>query len=484
MALKRKKTVYLLLSVAWILFSFWQIYEHSRVKQAAMKTLLSRARDISSSISVVIRSQDRFGILPQSRIEAALTDLVQSPELQSVALLNASGQVVASAGKPIDVKVGALSEGKEVWERNSVVIMNLVDLGHETDERSTTRTAPIVLKDPDPGELFRDDRRTSGTKVAAQEESHERRSRRRDRSPRRFGRPPWMSEEQYQELLAKQGLHGFLLQMSIDGYRAECARDLWLRNALILFALIASLGLGVAWRNIERSEVFRIRLLKASEMNIHLNEMNLAAAGLAHETRNPLNLVRGQSQIISRDSSASKDVQAMADRIIEEVDRVTGRLNEFINYSRPLAPKPAPTNLRLVTHEVERALKTDMEEKDIRFTVSGPDISIEADESLLRQVLFNLLLNACQAVDKGGMVEVRIDTNTRGEAGIDVCDNGPGVPPEAREEIFRPYYTTREEGTGLGLSVARQIVLAHQWEIECVPEEKGARFRISGMKTI
>jgi signal transduction histidine kinase len=474
----------LLLSVAWILFSLWQIYEHSRVKQAAMTTLLSRARDISSSISVVIRSQDRFGILPQSRIEAALKDLVQSPELQSVALLNASGQVVASAGKPIDVKVGALSEGKEVWERNSVVIMNLVDLGHETDDRSTTHTAPIVLKDPDPGDLFRDDRRTSGTRAASQEESHERRGRRRDRSPRRFGRPPWMSEEQYQELLAKQGLHGFLLQMSTDGYLAECARDLWLRNALILFALIASLGLGVAWRNIERSEVFRIRLLKASEMNIHLNEMNLAAAGLAHETRNPLNLVRGQAQIISRDSSAPKDVQTMADRIVEEVDRVTGRLNEFINYSKPLAPKPAPTNLRLVIHEVERALNTDMEEKDIRFTVSGPDVSIEADESLLRQVLFNLLLNACQAVDKGGMVEVRIDTNTRGEAGIEVRDSGPGVPPEAREEIFRPYYTTREEGSGLGLSVARQIVLAHQWEIECVPEEKGARFRISGMKTI
>jgi len=226
-----------------------------------------------------------------------------------------------------------------------------------------------------------------------------------------------------------------------------------------------------------------LRLARASATNSQLREMNIAAAGLAHETRNPLNIVRGLAQLISRDAQAPGEIRERAGGIVKEVDRVTGRLSEFIDYSKPREARPAPTSLHAIVRDVERALQTDREDKAIQFTLSGPELVAEADESLLRQVLFNLLLNAFQAVDKGGLVEVVIGKAKPEEAWLEVRDNGPGVPPEIREEIFRPYFTTHEDGTGLGLAVVRQIALAHNWEIRYIPADNGGSiFRLGGLR--
>jgi signal transduction histidine kinase len=129
-------------------------------------------------------------------------------------------------------------------------------------------------------------------------------------------------------------------------------------------------------------------------------------------------------------------------------------------------------------------LKYDLEEKRISLDVKGEQINVEADEQMLRQVLFNLLLNAIQAVDgNGGEIHVAAERLNGAVAALEVRDNGVGVPPERRSEIFKPYFTTQKSGTGLGLAVVQQMVLAHGWEIECLGNEpKGALFRISHLK--
>jgi signal transduction histidine kinase len=284
-------------------------------------------------------------------------------------------------------------------------------------------------------------------------------------------------------LVEKQGVHAFVLTMSTDAFRAEPARDFWPRIALAGIALVAVVGLGVAWHNLERSSALQMRLLRASELNLHLQEMNVAAAGLAHETRNPLNTIRGLAQMVSKHADVSPEIRGKSREITEEVDRVTGRLNQFIDYSRPPEVRPAPTNIKAVVGDVASALETDIEDKQIQFEMTGPELTVEADESLLRQVIFNLLLNSIQAVDREGMIEVLLEKTGPDEASIEVRDNGPGVPDHAREEVFRPYFTTSEEGTGLGLAVVRQLVLAHQWELAYIPGDAGgARFRVTGLK--
>jgi len=539
---RRSVTVYGLLAAAWLLIFTWQIFEHNGIKESAAAALLNRARDISSSVGVVIRSQRRFGgFISRPRLEAALEALTESNELKSVVLVNSAYEVAASAGEPIELDVENLAETETRWTRDTVTVVNLVDLGPGAEDGSGSRSPPIVVPGAEPiqppgrrpddarvrdlrsyvegstplderamgilssiiGERPLDDEKVEVLRSlklgdVLDEEKFEavrsavrprdpgdfRRGGRRGRGGSPFRRPPWMDTDRYQELIEKQGVHAFVLSMSTGAFHAECARDLWLRLALAGIALVAAVGLGVAWHNLDRSAALQIRLLRASELNLHLHEMNVAAAGLAHETRNPLNIIRGLAQMISQQADTPAEIRSRSREITEEVDRVTGRLNQFIDYSRPPEVRPAPTNLKAVIGDVACALESDTEDKSIEFEISGPELTVEADESLLRQVLFNLLLNSIQAVDHEGRIEVVLERTGPDEAGIEILDNGPGVPDGAREEIFRPYYTTSEQGTGLGLAVVRQIVLAHQWEIECVPvgADRGASFRITGLK--
>ena len=276
---------------------------------------------------------------------------------------------------------------------------------------------------------------------------------------------------------------GWCCAMSTENYSAVIDHDLWLRFTIVFFAGMSTPAPGLAWRNISQTAELQIRLVRASELNSHLKEMNLAAAGLAHETRNPLNIIRGMAQMLSKQPGAPAEIREKTRAIVDETDKVTAQLNEFINYSRPREVRRTRLALNAVVNEVVRALNYDLEEKKIHVEVTGEPIVIEADEQLLRQVLFNLLLNAVQAVADGAQIRVVGGRQSVTEGFLEIPDNGPGVPPERRQEIFKPYFTTHEKGTGLGLAVVQQIVLAHGWEIECLPNEpKGAVFRITHLK--
>jgi signal transduction histidine kinase len=258
-----------------------------------------------------------------------------------------------------------------------------------------------------------------------------------------------------------------------------------MRMIIGCFAGVSVVGMGLAWRNLGKSSELELRLLRASELNSHLKQMNLAAAGLAHETRNPLNIIRGLAQMISKQQEAASEVRGKSLEIVEEADRVTAQLNEFINFSRPREVRRSAVALGSVIQEVVRALTYDIEEKGIQPQVLGDQLTVEADEQLLRQALFNLLMNAIQAVNPKGEIQIAVGKTSAAEAFLEVRDNGPGVPPSQRSEIFKPYVTSHEKGTGLGLAVVRQNILAHGWEIECLGHEpRGAVFRITHLKLV
>jgi signal transduction histidine kinase len=292
-----------------------------------------------------------------------------------------------------------------------------------------------------------------------------------------------MDEKEYQALLEKRGLHGLVLALSTESVENASSRDLWLRSIIVGLATILAIGSGLVWNNLVRVSDLQIRLVRASEMNTHLKEMNLAAAGLAHETRNPLNIIRGIAHMISKESDTASEIRTKSREIIDEADKVAAQLNEFINYSRPREVRRTVLPLGSVVNEVVRTLNYDLEEKKIDLKVQGEQLSIQADEQLLRQALFNLLLNAIQAVNGAGQIQILAQKSSASEAVLEVRDNGPGVPPDNRTEIFKPYFTTQKTGTGLGLAVVQQIVLAHGWDIACLANEpKGAVFRISHLK--
>ena len=133
--------------------------------------------------------------------------------------------------------------------------------------------------------------------------------------------------------------------------------------------------------------------------------------------------------------------------------------------------------------DVGRTLSPDLEEKRVALILPAAPVRVAADEALLRQALFNLVLNAIQAVEVGGRVEVAATSSPGGEVTLEVRDDGRGVPEAEREEIFKPYVTQRKDGVGLGLAVVRQIALAHGWEITCgAHQPRGAVFRMAPLR--
>lgn len=454
------------------------------------QNLISRGRAITSTLGLVIRSQRRYGgIVSQERLQSALAELIKPGEVDSIALLNAENKVVVSAGEPLDEDEVHARSGL-TWSKGGMMLANLVDLGTNVTSEAENRRRAIVVPFKPPGEGSNNPASAFLPPPPWGTNSMQGTNRPfggRQGPPRgrgAFGRPSWMSEEEYQALIARQGLHSFVIAMSTRGITEATSQDLWLRFIIGLLATASTAGAVVAWRSFERSSDLELRLVKASEMNSHLKQMNLAAAGLAHETRNPLNIIRGLAQMISKQLEAPSELRDKSRAIIEETDRVTAQLNEFINYSRPREVRLGPVDLGRVSTEVARALAYDAEEKKIQIKIQAADIVVEADEQLLRQALFNLLLNAIQAAGEGESIRVLagMENNT---AYLAVEDSGPGVPMEKRAEIFKPYFTTHTEGTGLGLAVVRQIVLAHGWDIECKSNEpKGAVFKIGHLRLL
>lgn len=520
MELKRRDSlVYGLLLGIWLLVVAWQGEEHARVQRAARTDLRNRSAEIADTLSAFLLAsrfrgtvlEDRLGLFLNELTNIRTNEMAKSSGVLSIALLNNAGDPIVAAGDASLVPKAALSEG-EFWTRDSVTFVNPLwgaGIGSESASNAT-----VVLPPPEAfrGEMPRRERFEShpfhtndahvlnasnfppahaanGTIGPPPPPPDDRNA----NGPRRFAfhehrdthRPPWlrwMSVAQFKALTAKRELHGLVLTMSTENVRAVSLSDLYMRGIIVFFAGISAVGVGLAWRNLSKTSDLQIRLVRASELNSHLREMNLAAAGLAHETRNPLNIIRGMAQMISK-SDVSTDLKDKSRAIVDETDKVTAQLNEFINYSRPREVRRARVALNAAITEVVRALNYDIEEKGIRVETKMDPLSIEADEQLLRQALFNLLLNAIQAVGENGHIQFVGRRDGATGATLEIRDDGPGVPSEQRKEIFKPYVTTNQKGTGLGLAIVQQIVLAHGWEIQCLANEpKGAVFRVSHLR--
>jgi signal transduction histidine kinase len=489
---KRSISIYVLLLGCGLGVFAWQWGEHRRYEQTARQALINRGRDITSTLGIVVSSQRRFGnLVAKDRIESALQGLIHEGELQSIAIVGATGETIASAGRPVELSPEMLNGRGVHWHDQGLTLMKLMDLGSAVgSSEENSLPAALVVSSARMTKAFRTGTARPGS--AARAESRPGGQPPADGSaatapslPPRFpySRPAWMEREEYDALIKKQGVHSLVISLSTDELRRTVRGDLLLRSLVSLLAAGAAILAAFALRNVSRNSELQIRLVKAGEMNSHLSQMNFAAAGLAHETRNPLNLIRGLAQMIAMQAQEAPKLKEHASVIIEEADRVTVQLNEFIDYSKPREAHFAPVEVPRLVADVARTLLPDIEDKQIRLQLPTSPLTVEADEQLFRQALFNLLLNAVQAVAAGGQIDIRWMPTVPGEIALEIRDDGPGVPEADRLNIFKPYVTMRTKGVGLGLAIVQQIVAAHRWEIVCSANEPhGAVFRISHLK--
>jgi signal transduction histidine kinase len=227
----------------------------------------------------------------------------------------------------------------------------------------------------------------------------------------------------------------------------------------------------------------RARLLELEAA--HLRELGQAAAGLAHETRTPLGLIRGWMQrLASAEQPASSELAEQAQAVIEECDRLTARINQFLAFAKPSAAAPQAVDVAALADELALLLQPDLEAKRVNLRCKLTAVQrVWADRELLRQALFNLVHNAVQASPENTEVEILYTSGGNGGGRVEVADRGPGVAAEAVPRLFTPYYTTRPGGTGLGLAIVRRIAVVHGWRCGYTSRpEGGAIFWLDGIQ--
>jgi two-component system sensor histidine kinase HydH len=277
-------------------------------------------------------------------------------------------------------------------------------------------------------------------------------------------------------LLAIRVLFFFLAAMLVNRFVVENRRQVARYQAL-------SETLEETNRQLQRAEADARR----SERLAALGQMS---AGLAHEIRNPLGVIKGSAEMLVQKLQGSQPLASeLAGYISSEVNRLNALVARFLDFARPSHLELQPQHIADI---VDRAIES------VQIQSPHPNIRIErhyapalpqipADEQLCERVFANLVQNAYQAMDAGDtgrdpILRVSIaPESSEGRSGVGVVieDSGPGVPPELREQIFNPFFTSKKDGVGLGLSIVAKIVDDHRgWiRLENHPGP-GARFRV------
>ncbi|PTX53085.1 nitrogen-specific signal transduction histidine kinase [Melghirimyces profundicolus] len=207
------------------------------------------------------------------------------------------------------------------------------------------------------------------------------------------------------------------------------------------------------------------------------------AAGTAHEIRNPLTSIRGFLQVMRHVLNEKGDLkgQGYTEIMLREIDRINSLVGEFLLMSKPRDLKKQPVALDRVIRELLPIIENEaiLHNIEVRYVKEGLCPPVRADAEVLKQVVLNLCKNGIEAMGEGGFLTIRLSCDREaGQLILEVEDNGPGIPASDMKRIFDPFYTTKENGTGLGLPVCRRIIQDLNGDIQVRSGERGALFRV------
>lgn len=245
----------------------------------------------------------------------------------------------------------------------------------------------------------------------------------------------------------------------------------------ICFAVCLALVAGMARRE-ERRE-------RARRREEHLAFSGVLANGIVHDFRNPMSSLRLDAQMLNKEAGRGAEARPermaeLAGRMQHTLDRMEKVFQEFLVLARPGEETPAQIDLGACARECLELLAPRCEAAGVTAEVRGAaaGIAIRASEPAVRRALLNVLLNATQHAGTGGRITVEL-ASVDGQARLDVTDTGPGIPRADRERVFEMFYTTRPQGTGLGLFLARTAIEKNGGSLAVAePDAAGTRLRL------
>ena len=205
------------------------------------------------------------------------------------------------------------------------------------------------------------------------------------------------------------------------------------------------------------------------------------SAGIAHEIRNPLASISGSIEMLHNELELSGENKRLMKLIMKESDRLDRIISDFLEFARLRAPALGRVSLNSSIEDILILLHGNLVNKKglkTRFNMDCGELLVRGDEEQLKQVFFNLAINACEAMDRGDMLQIILESEN-GWSKVSFIDDGPGIQESEKERLFEPFFTTKEGGTGLGLAITNKIVEAHGGRISYRNrEEGGAEFSV------
>jgi len=428
------------LLLAWGLLAVWQWQEYQSERESARQSMRRQAESVMNALVGGIQSHRRLGFFMEEQLQGALDELTKSQDILAAAVLLADGRVSLTAGKADLLRLSPPIQPGSDWEEAGFRCVAAFQLSPEPP--------PGAMMGRGPG---------GGMGMGF------------GRGPMELGHGPEMERPERGPLPAGGRCFAVLLldRAAVDRQIAHYA---WLRILVVCGGGAVILSIALAWRATVRLADARGQAQLLEIEARHLRELSRAAAGLAHETRNPLGLIRGWTQRWAQSIADNPQQRQQAQAVIEECDRVTARINQFLAFARPCQPKPSEVRPAEIVAELSALLEPDLNAKRLRW-IASPSLerlTVRADREMFRQALFNLVQNAIEFSPEGAEVEIGLNAGR-----IEVLARGPGVPAEAVDLLFTPYHTTRSGGTGLGLAIVRRIAAMHGWQSGYAPRPGG-----------
>jgi len=441
----RHPLIYGVLLVAWLAFAAWQYRGYRHERQFAQEILHRQSQSVMNALVGGIRSHRRLGRFFQEQLQGMLDELVKSEDVLAVTVASADGAMLLTAGHTELLAAVPPSAG-DYWQEEGFARVEQLEL-------SPVAAGPSWSEGPGYERGF----------------------------GRGHGRRRRLDVQEAEGPFSQGGTFVATLLLDRTGADAQSRAAAWSFALVVAAGAVVLVCVALAWRATVRMAEARGRTRLLEVEARHLRELSQAAAGLAHETRNPLGLVRGWAQQSAQADSGSAGQRERAQSMVEECDRITSRINQFLAYAKPCEPATEPVDPAELIERLAVLLQPDLETKNLRLEhcVADPGRTIRADREMLRQALFNLAQNAIHFSPEGGAVEMSVDCGQDGACSIEVADRGPGVPADQVDALFSPYFTTRPGGTGLGLAIVSRIATAHGWRVEYAPRPGGgAIFRL------
>jgi signal transduction histidine kinase len=414
---------------AWVAFAAWQ-YQRFRFERSLIgESIHQSSHAVMSALVGGIRSHRRLGRFFEQQLDGMLSELIRSEDVLAAAIISRNGKTLLEAGRVELLQVDPSIEAGDSW----------LDAGFRMVQRFHVEPAVEGTPWRDGGGGF-----SSGRGMGW----------RREHGPAEDG--PF----------AEGGTYFAILLLDRSRHDQLVERSFWSCVLISLAGGLLMICVTILWRASVRLVEARGRERVLELETRHWRELSQAAAGLAHETRNPLGLIRGWTQRLGEDGVDPTQRRQQCRMMMEECDRVTARINQFLAFARPCEPNIQRVEICHLIEQLQIILQPDLEAKCLRLECAseGDTQAIRADRELLRQALFNLVQNAIQFAPEDSTVAIRLRRSPQGRYRVEVADHGPGVSPEAEASLFTPYFTTRADGTGLGLAIVRRIALAHGWE--------------------